>query len=404
MAAVSGTTTGTSLFVGNLDNRVYRELLTEVFSLAGEVVQCHIVFDKNTGESSGFGFVEFKDNGDAQSAMEKFRGRSIYGKLMTIDWARTSIRDASGKIEDLSNQYCLFVGNLSPDVTDEQLMKAFSQFGSCTGAKCVKDPTTYKKQGFAFVSFRERADASAAMEAMDGQILNNRALRVDWAKGKANAATRAAAMGLPDPIPSNGNRGRDVTRGKGDNTEKPHMPYETVSMQTSPHNVTVYVSGLSTNTTESDLMEIFSQHGIIREIRIPDSIKTQKVESIYAFIRYERHDFAAKTIFNFQKGVEVNGKNAQVHWGRENPRRQHGHPGRGPPQHMQQYGSYQSGFNNYAPYNSQQGYNTYYGQHEYGGRPPYSNQMYNNRNNQDAGPGPTYQPSHVGQQHRFRPY
>lgn len=61
----------TSLFVGNLDRRVYRQLLERVFSLAGPVTQCHVVFDKNTGISSGFGFVDYADHTTAQAAMEK---------------------------------------------------------------------------------------------------------------------------------------------------------------------------------------------------------------------------------------------------------------------------------------------------------------------------------------------
>lgn len=307
----------TSLFVGNLDARVYRELLTEIFSLAGNVTQCHIVYDKATGVSSGFGFVQYEDHDTAETAMEKFRGRSIYGKLLTIDWARTSTRDASGKSDDPVGQFCLFVGNLSPDVTDEQLVTAFSEFGSCTSAKCAKDPVTYKTQGFAFVSFRERADAVTAMEAMNGQMLNNRPLRVDWAKGKTGG-------GKMDDNPS-------------ESGKKDQLTYEAILNQTSIKNVTAYISGLAVNTGEDKIREAFQGFGAIREIRIPDSAKSQGAETMYAFVLYMDHTSAAKAIFESQSGTQVDGKTVQVHWGREVMRRPAAAPIQRPPVHPGAY-------------------------------------------------------------------
>ena len=206
----------TSLFVGNLDVRVYRELLAEIFSLAGTVVQCHVVYDRTTGVSSGFGFVDYPDHETAKAAMDKFRGRSIYGQLLTIDWARASGPDAPAP------NHCLFVGNLSPDITDEQLATAFSQFGVVASAKCAKDPATGKTQGFAFVAYQEKADAQSAMDAMNGQMLNNRSLRVDWAKGKAS--------------------------------DDGSLPLDAIIAQTSINNVTAYVSGLRSETPEHELL------------------------------------------------------------------------------------------------------------------------------------------------------
>lgn len=321
-AAASGNGTATSqsqtsLFVGNLDQRVYRELLTQVFSQAGRVTQCHIVYDKTTGQSSGFGFVHYEDHATAESAMERFRGRSIYGKLLTIDWARASNNNNSNSnsnnngeqnVEN-NNEYCLFVGNLSPNVTDEQLVTAFSEFGSCTSAKCAKNPITYETQGYAFVSFRERSDAVSAMQAMNGQLLNNRPLRVDWAKGKTN---------------SNGNNDNmnDSNKSNFNNNNKEPMTFEAILSQTSVNNITAYVSGLPLDTNEDVIRDAFIQFGPIRDIRIPESAKAAASETMYAFVRYMDHASAAKAIFESQQGgTQVAGKIVNVHWGRETIRR-----------------------------------------------------------------------------------
>lgn len=340
----------TSLFVGNLDRRVYRQLLERVFSLAGPVTQCHVVFDKNTGISSGFGFVDYADHTTAQAAMEKFRGRSIYGKVLTIDWARPT-----GPSADSATQHCLFVGNLSSDVTDEQLVSAFSQFGEVTSAKCAKDPVTGKTQGFAFVSFKERNEAHSAMESMNGQILNNRPLRVDWAKGKNN-----------------------------DEDNEKRVPYDTILAQTSINNVTAYVSGLSVNTAEPVIRSAFEAFGPIREVRIPESIKMQANDTMYAFVRYFEHASAARAIFECQGGTQVDGRQVQVHWGRENARRAPMQSHRPGYQHHYGSGFYQGGQPHVSGY--QQGY---------GQRPSYGGHPY--------GRAPT-QSHHSMSQHRYRPY
>lgn len=383
----------TSLFVGNLDARVYRELLEEVFSLGGKVTQCHIVFDKSTGLSSGFGFVDYDDNATAQAAMEKFRGRSIYDKVLTIDWARASAKDGNAKIDE-SAAYCLFVGNLSPDVSDDQLLAAFQELGSCVSAKCAKDPVTNKTQGFAFVSFQTRADAASAMEAMNGQVLNNRPLRVEWAKGKTNAATRAAALGLPEvgvagmPGRSSGFSDDRKASGEGD---KPVLPFEAIVAQTSPNNITAYVAGLKVTTPEQKIREVFSQYGEIREVRIPESIKAQATETMYAFVRYMDHESAAKAIYESQNGVDVDGRAVQVHWGRESVRRgPMAAMNRGPGHPMQGYA---------GPYRGQPYPGQYHG-HQYPDRPPYGAQPYS----RVAGPGPVHHQPHLGTQHRYRPY
>lgn len=409
----------TSLFVGNLDPRVYRQLLSEIFSLAGPVTSSHIVFNKTTGQSSGYGFVHYADHDTAQAAIQKFRGRSIYDKTLTIDWARISTPHPPPQSTptpstpkpsppDESSAYCLFVGNLSLDISDSQLLSAFNQFGNCLTAKCARDPHSNKTQGFAFVSFSQRAHAAAAMEAMNGQVLNSRPLRVEWAKGKTNAATRAAALGLPDlhlstPAPSapSPNAQASVTspaaapvtsnnqNGNGTSIhDKPLLTYETIAAQTSPNNITAYVAGLSIHTPESKIRERFARYGEIREIRIPESVKAQAKEAMYAFVRYHEHESAARAIFECQRGAQLDGRPVQVQWGRESVRRvpsnmlSRGHGAHfGGGYHTGGSGGYQHGGYARAPYG--------------GGQQGYS---------RGQGPGPMYQQSHGSSQHRYRPY
>ncbi len=75
----------------------------------------------------------------------------------------------------------LYVGNLSFDTTDQELEAAFSEHGEIASAIVVKDRDTDRSRGFGFVEFAQEADAKTAKEAMNGQDLGGRALKVDEA-------------------------------------------------------------------------------------------------------------------------------------------------------------------------------------------------------------------------------
>ena len=76
----------------------------------------------------------------------------------------------------------LYVGNLSFDTTDQELEAAFSEHGEVASATVVRDRDTDRSRGFGFVEFAQEADAKTAKEAMNGQDLGGRALKVDEAR------------------------------------------------------------------------------------------------------------------------------------------------------------------------------------------------------------------------------
>ena len=58
------------LFVGNLSWNTTDQSLQDFFASAGTVVSAHVITDRNTGRSRGFGFVEMSSDEEAQKAME----------------------------------------------------------------------------------------------------------------------------------------------------------------------------------------------------------------------------------------------------------------------------------------------------------------------------------------------
>ena len=76
----------------------------------------------------------------------------------------------------------LYVGNLAYSVRDESLQQAFSQFGNVTSAKVMMDRDTGRSKGFGFVEMGNDAEAQAAVNGMNGQPLEGRAIVVNEAR------------------------------------------------------------------------------------------------------------------------------------------------------------------------------------------------------------------------------
>ena len=79
----------------------------------------------------------------------------------------------------------LFVGSLSWNTTDDSLNQAFSQFGTVVSANVIRDRATNPSNGFWFVEISYDAEAKEALEKMNGQDLDGRAIVVNEAREKA---------------------------------------------------------------------------------------------------------------------------------------------------------------------------------------------------------------------------
>ena len=76
----------------------------------------------------------------------------------------------------------LYVGNLAYSVRDDSLLQAFSQFGTVNSAKVMMDRETGRSKGFGFVEMGSDAEAQAAINGMNGQPIDGRAVVVNEAR------------------------------------------------------------------------------------------------------------------------------------------------------------------------------------------------------------------------------
>ncbi len=91
----------------------------------------------------------------------------------------------------------LFVGGLAWATDDASLRAAFQSFGNVVDAVVIKDRETGRSRGFGFVSFSDNASGTAALQAMNGAVVDGRNIRVDEAVERERGGG-----GPPPPRPS----------------------------------------------------------------------------------------------------------------------------------------------------------------------------------------------------------
>jgi len=77
-----------NLFVGNLDSEVTQEELRRLFEAYGQVMQVHIIRDRDTGLPPGFAFVEMKNEADAEKAIKALNCSILRDRALNVSYAQ----------------------------------------------------------------------------------------------------------------------------------------------------------------------------------------------------------------------------------------------------------------------------------------------------------------------------
>ena len=87
---------GNRLYVGNLSFSATADTVRQAFASAGTVTDVHIVTDRMTGQSRGFGFVTMSTEAEAQNAIQTLNGASVDGRTLRVDTAEERPRGGAG--------------------------------------------------------------------------------------------------------------------------------------------------------------------------------------------------------------------------------------------------------------------------------------------------------------------
>ncbi|HNS19615.1 MAG TPA: RNA-binding protein [Sedimentisphaerales bacterium] len=81
----------------------------------------------------------------------------------------------------------IYIGNLTPDTTEDEVREAFAPFGDVASVKIIRDGATGESRGFGFVEMPSEEQAKTAINDMNGKELKGNALHVELGRSKPAA-------------------------------------------------------------------------------------------------------------------------------------------------------------------------------------------------------------------------
>ncbi|XP_011048580.1 PREDICTED: oligouridylate-binding protein 1B-like isoform X2 [Populus euphratica] len=216
-----------------------------------------------------------------------------FGQPIKVNWAY-----ASGQREDTSGHFNIFVGDLSPEVTDATLYACFSVYPSCSDARVMWDQKTGRSRGFGFVSFRNQQDAQSAINDLTGKWLGSRQIRCNWAAKGASSNDDKQSSDSKSVVELTNGTSEDCK--EATNNEAP---------ENNPQYTTVYVGNLAPEVAQPDLHRHFHAlgAGVIEEVRV-------QRDKGFGFVRFSTHAEAALAI-QMGNTQSLFGKQMKCSWG-----------------------------------------------------------------------------------------
>ncbi|KAK6153194.1 hypothetical protein DH2020_012833 [Rehmannia glutinosa] len=172
------------IFVHGLGWEANAETITSVYGKYGEIEDCKVVIDKNTGKSKGYGFILFKHRDGARRALKQpqkiIEGRMTSCQLASAGPVQTPAPTVapivSGPPVSEYTQRKIYVSNVSAELDPKKLLEFFSKFGEIEEGPLGLDKQTGKPRGFCLFVYKSLESARKALEephkTFEGQILH----------------------------------------------------------------------------------------------------------------------------------------------------------------------------------------------------------------------------------------
>ncbi|NWS83243.1 TIA1 protein, partial [Toxostoma redivivum] len=273
-------------YVGNLSRDVTEALILQLFSQIGPCKNCKMIMD--TAGNDPYCFVEFYEHRHAAAALAAMNGRKIMGKEVKVNWATTP----SSQKKDTSNHFHVFVGDLSPEITTEDIKAAFAPFGRISEIRGGRETALRSHMGFSLLSPLQ--DAENAIQQMGGQWLGGRQIRTNWATRKP-------------PAPKSTYE-----------TNTKQLSYDEVVTQSSPSNCTVYCGGVTSGLTGNDWFQSSASQPffiLVLGILFFSLFFPNLAQFMFQF---SSHESAAHAIVSVN-GTTIEGHVVKCYWGKETP-------------------------------------------------------------------------------------
>ena len=134
----------------------------------------------------GYGFLEFENRNQAVEALETLNGKPLpnSNKTFKLNWASYNTNKNN---QQNPNEFSIYVCELSPSIKSDKLRDFFKEkYKSVFDAKIIIDPSTKISKGYGFVKFHDKAESERAINEMNGQIIEGKAMKTGNASYKKN--------------------------------------------------------------------------------------------------------------------------------------------------------------------------------------------------------------------------
>ncbi|EEB09242.1 mRNA export shuttling protein [Schizosaccharomyces japonicus yFS275] len=243
------TSTSASLYIGELDPMVTEAMLFELFNSIGPVASIRVCRDAVTRRSLGYAYVNFHNMEDGEKALDELNYTLIKGRPCRIMWSQ---RDPSLRKMGTGN---VFIKNLDPAIDNKALHDTFSAFGKILSCKVAVDELGNSK-GYGFVHFDSVDSANAAIEHVNGMLLNDKKVYVGHHISRRDRQSKFEAL-------------------KANFTN-------------------VYVKNLDLDTTEEEFTKLFEKYGKITSLSLAKD-NAGKFRG-FAFVNFATHDSAQQAV------------------------------------------------------------------------------------------------------------
>jgi len=139
------------IFVGGIPYDATDDDLKQHFSKFGEVVSANVKFDRTSGRSRGFAFVEFAKVEDCVRALQ-CRDQQVKNKPVEIKAAKSHEKKK------------VFIGGIPADLSEEELRGHFEAYGKVEEIEWPTDKNTKQHRNFAFIIFEDESAADTASQ------------------------------------------------------------------------------------------------------------------------------------------------------------------------------------------------------------------------------------------------
>lgn len=225
-----------NVFIKNLDSSIDNKALYDTFAAFGTILSCKVAVD-SSGQSKGYGFVQFDQEESAKNAIKSLNGMLMNDKQVYVGFfIRRQERSRANGSPKFTNVY---VKNLSESCNDEELKKIFSPYGTITSAAVMKDANG-KSRCFGFVNFQSPDSAAAAVENLNGTTHDDMVWYVGRAQRKAEREAELRAK----------------------------FEQERISRYEKLQGANLYLKNLDDSINDEKLRELFSKFGTITSTKV----------------------------------------------------------------------------------------------------------------------------------------